>query len=224
MTWSFNGYTLMRQSMEVLISHVFSQVKVDLGSRGRCQVLFTPGILSVISMGPCIWYSFVSIVAGLDVFVVSLDFTLTLDSSSITGPSFPRKAPTACATPGTSHIRSLHASSRSPSRTLRPLVLLRPRGDGSPEVTGAPRGSLRAKCVVVTVSPCLIIYPFFPSPLKIDPAGRTVPAGPIRGCVMQVGQWYSGWYVACYVGGYSFWYGYCWRRRHDGKYGSLSSW
>ena len=68
--------------------------------------------------------------------------------------SFPRKAPTACATPGTSPIRSLHASSRSPSRTKRPLVLLRPRGDGSPEVTGAPRGSLRAKCVVLTVSLC----------------------------------------------------------------------
>ena len=29
---------------------------------------------------------------------------------------------------------------------------------------------------------------------------------------MQVGQWYSGWYVACYVGGYSSCYGY-WSRR-----------
>ena len=119
MTWSFNGYTLMRQSMEVLISHVFSHVNVDLGSRGRCQVLFTPGILSIISMGPCIWYSFVTTVAGLHVFVVSLDFALTLEGSSATDPSFPRKAPTACATPGTSPIRSLHASSRSPSRTKK---------------------------------------------------------------------------------------------------------
>ena len=106
----------------------FSRVKVDLGSRGRCRVLFTPGILGIISMGPCIWYSFVSTVAGFHVFVVSPDFALTLDSSSTTGPSFPRKAPTACATPGTSPIRSLHASSRSSSRTKRPLVLLRGRG------------------------------------------------------------------------------------------------
>ena len=44
--------------------------------------------------------------------------------------------------------------------------------------------------------PLLIMFPFFPRPLTIDPAGRTG--------VTQVGQWYSGWYVACYVGGYSF--------------------
>ena len=49
----FNGYTLMRQSMEVVISDVFSTV--DLGSRGRCQVLFKPGNLDIISKGPCIW-------------------------------------------------------------------------------------------------------------------------------------------------------------------------
>ena len=39
------------------------------------------------------------------------------------------------------------ARSRSPSRTKKPLVLLRPRGDGSPAVTGAPPGSLSARCV-----------------------------------------------------------------------------
>ena len=44
------------------------------------------------------------------------------------------------------------------------LVLLRPRGDGgSTVVTGAPPGSLSARCVVFTVSPCLIIIsPLFP--------------------------------------------------------------
>ena len=57
----------------------FSHVKVDLGSRGRCRVLFTPGILSIISMGPCIWYSSVTTVSGLHVFVVLLDFALTLE-------------------------------------------------------------------------------------------------------------------------------------------------
>ena len=41
----------------------FSHVKVDLGSRARCRVLFTPGNLGIISMGPCIWYSFVATVA-----------------------------------------------------------------------------------------------------------------------------------------------------------------
>ena len=56
----------MRQSMEVLISHVFSHVKVDLGSRSRCQVLFTPENLGIISMGPCTWYSFVATVAAAD--------------------------------------------------------------------------------------------------------------------------------------------------------------
>ena len=42
-----------------------------------------------------------------------------------------------------------------------PLVLLRPRGDVSSAVTGAPPGSLSARCVVFTVSPCLIIFPLF---------------------------------------------------------------
>ena len=38
----------MRQSTEAfgIISHFF-YVKVDLGSRGRCQVLFTPGNLCI---------------------------------------------------------------------------------------------------------------------------------------------------------------------------------
>ena len=87
-------------------------------------------------------------------------------------------------------------------------------------VTGAPPGSLSARCVVFTVSPCLIIFlPFF-RPLIIDPAGPTVPAGSTGG-VTQVGQWYSGWYAACYVGGYSSWYRYCSQREHDGDPGSL---
>ena len=42
----------MRQSMEVLISHVFSHVEVDLGSRGRCRMLFTPGIFEHYFNGP----------------------------------------------------------------------------------------------------------------------------------------------------------------------------
>ena len=49
--------------------------------------------------------------------------------------------------PGLRLSGHLHASSRSPSRTKRPVVLLRPRGDGSPAVTGAPPGSLSARCV-----------------------------------------------------------------------------
>ena len=70
---------------------------------------------------------------------------------------------TACTTSSTPTISSLRARSRSPCRTKRPLVLLRPRGDGgSTVVTGAPPGSLSARCVVFTVSPCLIIFPFFP--------------------------------------------------------------
>ena len=60
-------------------------------------------------------------------------------------------------------VSSLRARSRSPCRTKRPLVLLRPRGDGgSTVVTGAPPGLLSARCVVFTVSPCLIIFPIFP--------------------------------------------------------------
>ena len=47
-------------------------------------------------------------------------------------------------------------------------------------------GSLSARCVVFTVSPCLIIFPLFSRPLIIDPAGRTVLAGSNWGC-------YAGW-------------------------------
>ena len=53
--------------------------------------------------------------------VVSLDFAHTLEGSAAMDPSFLRKAPTASASPGTSPIVSLHASSRSPSRTKRVL-------------------------------------------------------------------------------------------------------
>ena len=68
------------------------------------------------------------------------------------------------ATSSTPTVSSLPARSRSPCRTKRPLVLLRPRGDVSSVVTGAPPGSLSARCVVFTVSPCLIIIsPLFPS-------------------------------------------------------------
>ena len=72
---------------------------------------------------------------------------------------------TAYTSSSTPTVSSLRARSRSPCRTKRPLVLLRPRGDGGSTVmTGAPPGSLSAWCVVFTVSPCLIIFPpFFPS-------------------------------------------------------------
>ena len=53
-------------------------------------------------------------------------------------------------------------------------------------VTGAPPGSLSARCVVFTVSPCLIIFLLFFSPLTIDPAGRAVPAGPIGGLLRRL--------------------------------------
>ena len=71
---------------------------------------------------------------------------------------------TAHTTSSTPTVSSLRARSRSPCRMKRPLVLLRPRGDGSSAVAGAPLGSLSARCVVFTVSPCLILLPlFFPS-------------------------------------------------------------
>ena len=99
---------------------------------------------------------------------------------------------TACTTSSTPAVSSLRARSRSPCRIKRPLVLLRPRGDVSSAVTGAPPGSLSARCVVFTVSPCLIIFlPFF-CPLIIDPAGRTSPAGSSRGC-------YAGWILVFWV-------------------------
>ena len=68
---------------------------------------------------------------------------------------------TACATSWTPPVSSLHARSRSPCRMKKPLVLLRPRGDVSSVVTGAPPGSLSARCVVFTVSPCSILFPLF---------------------------------------------------------------
>ena len=53
---------------------------------------------------------------------------------------------TACTTSSTPTISSLRARSRSPCRMKRPLVLLRPRGDGgSTVVTGPPPGSLSAR-------------------------------------------------------------------------------
>ena len=120
---------------------------------------------------------------------------------------------TACTTSSTPTVSSLRARSRSPCRMKKPLVLLRPRGNVSSVVTGAPPGSLSARCVVFTVSPCLIIFSLFPRPLTIDPAGRTG--------VMQVGRWYSGWYAACYASGYSSWYGYYWGRALDWNAGCL---
>ena len=68
---------------------------------------------------------------------------------------------TARATSWTPPVSSLQARSRSPCRMKKPLVLLRPRGDVSSVVTGAPPGSLSARCVVFTVSLCLIIFPLF---------------------------------------------------------------
>ena len=65
------------------------------------------------------------------------------------------------ATSSTPTVSSLRARCRSPCRMKRPLVLLRPRGDVSSVVAGAPPGSLSARCVVFTVSPCLIIISLF---------------------------------------------------------------
>ena len=50
---------------------------------------------------------------------------------------------------------------RTPSSKKRPLVRLRPRGDVSSSVTGAPPGSLSARCVVFTVPFCLITISLF---------------------------------------------------------------
>ena len=69
--------------------------------------------------------------------------------------------PSPCTTSSTPAVSSLRTRSRSTCRMKRPLVLLRPRGDVSSAVTGAPPGSLSARCVVFTVSPCLIIFPLF---------------------------------------------------------------
>ena len=50
--WFDSGNMFVRQSTEAFgrISHIF-YVKVDLGSRGRCRVLFTPENLYTISTG-----------------------------------------------------------------------------------------------------------------------------------------------------------------------------
>ena len=103
----------------------------------------------------------------------------------------PPDGSTACTTSSTPTVISLRARSRSPCRMKKPLVLLRPRGDVSSVVTGAPPGSLSARCVVFTVSPCLIIFPFF-RPLIIDPAGRSIPAG-------SIGRCYAGWTVVFWL-------------------------
>ena len=71
----------------------------------------------------------------------------------------PSNGSSARATSWTPPVSSLRARSRSPCRMKKPLVLLRPRGDVSSAVTGALPGSLSARCVVFTVSPCLIIFP-----------------------------------------------------------------
>ena len=74
----------------------------------------------------------------------------------------PSSGSSACATSWTPTVSSLRAArSRSPCRMKKPLVFLRPRGDVSSAVTGAPPGSLSARCVVSTVSPCLIIFLLF---------------------------------------------------------------
>ena len=70
---------------------------------------------------------------------------------------------TARTTSSTPRVSSLRARSRSPCRMKKPLVLLRPRGDVSSVVTGAPPGSLSARCVVFTVSPLFNICLLFPS-------------------------------------------------------------
>ena len=73
----------------------------------------------------------------------------------------PSNGSSARAASWTPPVSSLRARSRSPCRMKKPLVLLRPRGDVSSAVTGALPGSLSARCVVFTVSLCLIIFPLF---------------------------------------------------------------
>ena len=70
-----------------------------------------------------------------------------LKVSSVPAPASSLKVPPVRATSSSCPFRSSHVRSRSPSRTKKPLVLLRPRGDGSTAVTGAPPGSLSARCV-----------------------------------------------------------------------------
>ena len=64
----------------------------------------------------------------------------------------PPDGSTSCTTSSSPTVSSLRARSRSPCRMKKPLVLLRPRGDGSSVVAGAPPGSLSARCAVFTVS------------------------------------------------------------------------
>ena len=82
--------------------------------------------------------------------------------SPVSSTVVPSDGSTACTTSSGPAVSSLHARSRSPCRMKKPLVLLRLRRDGgSSAVTGAPPGSLSARCVVFTVSPWLIIFLLF---------------------------------------------------------------
>ena len=83
--------------------------------------------------------------------------------SPVSSTAVPSDGSSACASSSTPAVISFRARSRSPCRMKKPLVLLRPRGDVSSVVTGAPPGSLSARCVVFSVSPCLIIFPLFSS-------------------------------------------------------------
>ena len=89
-------------------------------------------------------------------------------------------ASTAGATSSTPTVSLLPARSRSPCRTKRPLVLLRPRGDCF--IRGDWRSSWFAErqvCSVLSVPLFNNNFPSFPRPLTIDPAGRA--------CLTQVG-------------------------------------
>ena len=83
--------------------------------------------------------------------------------SPVSSTAVPSDGSSAYASSSTPTVSSLRARSRSPCLMKKPLVLLRPRGNVSSVVTGAPPGSLSARCVVFSVSPCLIIFPLFSS-------------------------------------------------------------
>ena len=120
---------------------------------------------------------------------------------------------TACTTFPTPTVSSLRALTLSMSYEKAP-------GPSATEGTCFTCGDWRSSwfaerqvCSVHSVPLFNNIFPFFPRPLTIDPAGRTG--------VMQVGRWYSGWYAACYASGYSSWYRYYWGRALDSNAGCL---
>ena len=154
MTWCCNGYTLMRLSMEVLISHVFST------SRWTSDPEVDAGCCSHLEFRALFPWARVS---GIHLLLRSLAFTCLSCRSTLRSlwtvlrlraHRFHGRHQRLALLPGLRVSGHCTRARARPHVQKRPLVLLRPRGDGSPEVTGAPRGSLRAKCVVLTVSLC----------------------------------------------------------------------